>query len=93
MLEVRLGAIKDRIADLEFRLEAFQSINVEMLRLLVEVSLSPAQKSTLLSLLQQWSTEMDLIAANSKDASGAELQKMFIAYFEEKIGRSKGGIQ
>jgi hypothetical protein len=85
-----LSTIKDRLSDLELRLEAFQSVNVELIRLVVELGMDPAKKNVLTSILRDWALEIDLEASTSKDALGAEIQKMFINYFEEKISGRAG---
>jgi len=87
-----MSTIKDRVGDLEVRLEAFQSVNVELIRLLVEVGLDSHRKATLIKLLRDWSVAIDFETANSGKNLGGDIQKLFITYFEEKISNS-GGVK
>ncbi len=88
-----MNAIKDRVKDLEVRLEAFKSVNVELIRLLVEVGMEPSRKAFLINLLRDWSVAIDLEMASSGQSLGGDTQKMFISYFEEKLSNTGGSRQ
>jgi len=80
-----MSTLQKRVADLEVRVEAFQSINLEMVRLLVDIGLDPKEKEILVRILQDWFVEIELVGVSSGDTLGLDLQKAMIALLEQKI--------
>lgn len=91
--EQRMGTVEDRVGELELRIEAFQSINIELIRLIVELGLDHARKDVLIKILREWAAQIEPTAASSGDTLGAEIQKAFIIAFEEKISKKAGRKQ